>query len=45
MTEQDREAPPGPDELDKEQIEQLHAATLQISGNCFELKTYAPRSL
>jgi hypothetical protein len=26
------------DELDKEQIQQLHAATLQISGNCFELK-------
>ena len=26
------------DDLDKEQIEQLHAATLQVSGNCFELK-------
>lgn len=24
--------------LDKEQIDQLHAATLQVSGNCFELK-------
>ncbi|GAB3791328.1 hypothetical protein [Nocardioides ungokensis] len=26
------------DALDKEQIDQLHAATLQVSGNCFELK-------
>lgn len=26
------------DGLDKEQIDQLHAATLQVSGNCFELK-------
>jgi len=26
------------DSLDKEQIQQLHAATLQVSSNCFELK-------
>ncbi|HTW16726.1 MAG TPA: hypothetical protein VMF51_16445 [Nocardioides sp.] len=26
------------DTLDKEQIDQLHAATLQVSSNCFELK-------
>ena len=29
---------PEPDDLDKEQIEQLHAVTLQVSSNCFELK-------
>jgi hypothetical protein len=29
---------PTPDELDKEQIDQLHAAVVEISGNCFELK-------
>lgn len=32
------DTPPTRDDLDKEQIEQLHAATLQVSGNCFELK-------
>ncbi len=32
------EAGPTAESLDKEQIEQLHAATLQVSGNCFELK-------
>lgn len=26
------------DALDQQQIDQLHAATLQVSGNCFELK-------
>ena len=26
------------DSLDKEQIDQLHAVTLQVSSNCFELK-------
>lgn len=26
------------DDLDKEQIDQLHAVTLQVSSNCFELK-------
>lgn len=32
------EAGPEADDLDKEQIDQLHAVTLQVSGNCFELK-------
>lgn len=29
---------PTPDDLDKEQLDQLHAATLKASDSCFELK-------
>jgi hypothetical protein len=38
VTHLDNDAGLTADALDKEQIDQLHAATLQVSGNCFELK-------